>query len=202
MRWLVQPFAPLPKRPTLLPLTLEQIRSREPRQPSEDATAQLLEEAQSLEKFREERIKANEAKATTLLGTVAIAGTVAVAGSGLVLDTAKVTPGWRPAVMGEIVALLACLLICALVASRAVMQVWRIAPVQTRAALNRAKKYDAGRIRLARARDTFARATENRYVADFKTSQVRVAYRWFRLSLLLLFAIALTLLIYSVIGAA
>ena len=98
--------------------------------------------------------------------------------------------------MGELVLLMFCLLVCAYVASRAIMKIITIRGPQTRLALTRAQLYeDEGSIKHDRARDLLERASDNLYVADFKTAQVRVAYRWYRASLLILFFIVTTLLI-------
>lgn len=124
-RWrgLRQWVKPLPNRPKLMPLTRDEIESKLPRQMSPEIASGVLEEAAGVVARRDERIATAEAKATTLLGTVAIAASLIIAGSGLILDPGKVADAWRRVLMLIVLALLICLLMCGYTASRALLQV-------------------------------------------------------------------------------
>ena len=165
-----------------------------------DSAEQLLDEAIRLMEFRETRMQTAEGKATTLMGTVAIAASLLIAGAGLILDKSKVTASWRDALIAVIAVLLFFLLMCGYVASRALLKVHRISRPQTRAALSRATQADSRVVMLDRAVDLLARAGENLYVADYKLAQVRVAYRWYQLALLTFLVLGLVLVAYVAVG--
>jgi uncharacterized membrane protein len=168
---------------------------------SAEVAQALLDEAQGVANRRAERVDQAEQKATTLLGTVAIAAGLVAAGAGFVLDPNKVTDeSWRRVLMLAIVALLVCLLVCGYVASRALIKVFKWSRPQTREALTRAHGADAATVTLARAVDLLFRAGQNLYVADFKVDQIRVAWRWYRLAIAFLIVLALLLAIYALFG--
>src|SRR4051812_39740238 len=148
-----------------------------------DVAADYLREAEAVMSMRDDRISAAESKATTLMGTVAIAASLVVAGSGLILDANKVTDGWREALSIVVAVLLVMLLMTGYIASRALMHVLTLRRPQVRHAWRRALLNDASAGKRALAIDLMARSGENRYVADYKLAQVRVAYRWYRLAL-------------------
>jgi hypothetical protein len=176
-------FAPLPSRHKVPPLERPELRDTAAEiQP--DNAAQLLEEAKTVWDGRVERIRAAEAKATTLLGTVAIAASLVIAGSGLILDPSKVTDDWRVVLM-VVVALL--------------KVVWFSRP-QVSQALQRAKETDPTDAQTSRAVDLMARAGQDLYVADYKVAQVRIAYRWYRLALLFFLILGVALAAYVLLG--
>jgi hypothetical protein len=194
---LCQWFIPLPNKPQLRPLDRDELRQKGA-DVHLQAADHLLEEAQAVWEARLERIRSAESKATTLLGTVAIAASLIVAGSSLILDPAKTASGWREAAMALLVLLLVCLLLCGAMASRALLKVHKVSRPQVRQALQRARG-EPKKVALKRAVDLMARAGENLYIADFKLAQVRIAYRWYRFSLLffLLLGILLTAYVFS-----
>jgi hypothetical protein len=195
-------FAPLPKRPDLQLLEREELAKGLPDLIHEKVAEQLLEEAAQLMNTRDDRVRAAEAKATTLMGTVAIAASLVIAGSGLILDSTKVTEPWRQALMGLVAALLFFLLMCGYTASRGLLRVLTVRRPQTRAALKRAARSpnDVTKVMRNRAIDMFDRAGRNRYVADYKVEQLRVADRWYQLALAVFLPLGLTLLGYALFG--
>ncbi len=195
---LQQWFVPLPNRPKLEPLDRNQLRERA-LEVQPDAAEHLLDEAKVVWEARQDRIQSAESKATTLLGTVAIAASLVVAGSGLILDPTRVAGGWREALMVVIAMLLTCLLLCGATASRALLKVHKVSRPQVSQALQRARG-ESKDVPRKRAVDLMARAGENLYVADFKLAQVRIAYRWYRLSLLAFLLLGTLIAAYVLIG--
>ena len=121
------------------------------------ATAAMLREhAVRVQVSREERGRAAEARATTLLGTVPIAASLVIAGAGLVLDADKITGNWSLAVMGLVALLLIVLLSCAYVASRAVLKsrIQVTNEPRMRQALNWAANADARQVEVKRIADS------------------------------------------------
>jgi hypothetical protein len=151
---------------------------------------------------RDDRMVTAENKATTLMGTVAVAASLVIAGSGLILDSSKVASPWRSILMAMVAALLFFLLMCGYVASRALLRVFLIKGPQARSALKRAANDDRAAATRERAIDVLDRAGANLYVADYKLAQVRIAYRWYRLALASFFLLGLTLLAYAIFGHA
>ena len=194
-----QLFRPLPKRPQR-PLLDEDALREEAATIAVGSAEQLLDEANTVWNARQERIQTAEAKATTLLGTVAIAASLVIAGAGLILDPAKVDDGWREVMMVLVLLLLASLLMCGAMAARALLLVLTVSRPQVRQALERARLKDLKDIQLARALDLMARANENRYVADYKLTSVRIAHRWYGLSLLLFILLGIALTAYVLSG--
>jgi hypothetical protein len=194
-----QLFSPLPKRPGIAPLDREALRKRAADVPLE-AAEQLLDEAKTVWGARQERIQSAEAKATTLLGTVAIAASLIIAGAGLILDPARVADGWREVLMVLVLLLLGCLLMCGAMASRALLSVFTISRAQVRQAFVRAKDKDPRNVQRARAVDLMARAGENLYVADYKLMSVRIAHRWYQLALIFFIALGVALAAYVLSG--
>lgn len=195
---LKQWFAPLPSKHGVQPLDQTELCTHRSTVKVGNA-AQLLEEAKTVWDGRIERIRATEAKATTLLGTVAIAASLVVAGSGLVLDPSRVASGWRAVLMIIVLLLLVSLLLCGFVASRALLKVQRFSRPQVSQALQRATE-DPSRAQTSRALDLIARAGRNLYVADYKVAQVRIAYRWYRLALLCFLLLGSALAAYVLFG--
>jgi hypothetical protein len=193
-------FAPLPNRPKIAPLDRDQITTRVPDLISEESANQLLEEAEQLRVRRDDRMTTAESKATTLMGTVAIAASLVVAGSGLILDSSKVPSPWRGILMAIVAVLLFFLLMCGYVASRALLRVFLIKGPQARAAVKRAATDNLAAATRDRAIDVLDRAGQNLYVADYKLAQVRIAYRWYQLALGAFFLLGLTLLAYVLFG--
>lgn len=195
-------FKPLPNRPKVRPLSREDIASRVPSKIDEKIAEQLFDEASRVMNARDERIGVAEAKATTLLGTVAIAASLVVAGAGLILDSAKVSEPWRQILMCLVATVLVFLLLCGYTASRALLKVWRISRPQPRAALDRAGSDNVADVLRDRAIDLLTRAGENLYIADYKLAQVRVAYRWYRLALGGFLAVGVVIAVYVLFGEA
>jgi hypothetical protein len=193
MQW----FSPLPNAPTVGSPTREELEANVPDITKPEVAADLLKEAESVMTMRDARIASAEAKATTLMGTVAIAASLVVAGSGLILDPGKVAGGWREALMGTAAALLFLLLMTGYIASRALMHVLTLSRPQVRHAWRRALLGDSIEGQRALAIDLMARAGENRYVADYKLAQVRIAYRWYRLALVGFLVFGLTVAAYA-----
>lgn len=159
-----------------------------------EATATMLREhAVRVQVSREERGRAAEARATTLLGTVPIAASLVIAGSGLVLD--KITGGRRVAIMGLICLLLIVLLTCAYVASRAVLKsrIQVTNEPRMRQALNWAANTDAKEVEVKRVTDLVDRADQTLYVAEYKRAQLTTAYDWYRAALVLFGLLGLAL---------
>jgi hypothetical protein len=192
-------FLPLPNRPKVAPLDKAMLQQKAAEVDLECAP-QLLEEAKTVWQARQDRIHSAETKATTLLGTVAIAASLVVAGSGLILDPAKVADAWREILIGLLALLLTCLLLCGAMASRALLKVHKVRRPQVSQALQRAKERDPKQAQLRLALDLMDRAGDNLYVADFKLAQVRIAYRWYRFSLLFFLLFGLTIVAYVVSG--
>jgi hypothetical protein len=193
-------FIPLPNPPKVAPIDRDELRKAEKGLRLE-AAEQLLEEAKVLWEARQERIHTAETKATTLLGTVAIAASLVVAGSGLILDPGRVGGTWRDVLMVVVVFLLLCLLMCGATASRALLKVHKVSRPQASHALQRAKWDDPKKGQRRRAVDLIARAGENLYIADYKLAQIRVAYRWYRLSLIFFLLLGVAIAVYVFFGA-
>jgi hypothetical protein len=177
---LVQWFAPRPHRQTVM--TREEIDAEMPDTMAPEVAAQVVKEAERLEAQRDQQIGSTEAKATTLLGTVAISGSLVIASASLILD-AKVGTWGRPVLAIIVSVLLFCLLMCGWIASRAVLHVFALSRPRIRFALKRAEMSDVVEGQRDLAIDLMTRAGRNLYVANYKVAQVRVAYRWYRLAL-------------------
>jgi hypothetical protein len=204
-RGLQQWFHPLPEKPKVLLLTREQIQESKERiqaaaQRDRDVASDLLQEATVLFDYRDDRIKAAETKATSLMGAVAIAASLVVAGAGLILDPKKVANVWRELLMVTVLVLLFCLLMCGYLSSRALLTVLATRRPQARHALRRARKGNAIDARVDRALDLIERANDNRYVADFKVVQNEAAHRWYKLALALFVALGAVLAAYVLFG--
>jgi hypothetical protein len=204
-RGLRQWWAPLPRKPNPPLLTWDEIRTRKKRiqetaQNNSDVASDLLQEATVLFNYRDDRIKAAETKATTLMGAVAIAASLVVAGAGLILDTSKVANVWRQVLIVTVLALLFCLLMCGYLSSRGLLTVRTIRRPQARGALRRAEEGNAINARVEQALDLLNRGNDNRYVADFKVVQNEAAHRWYRLALILFLALGALFAAYVLFG--
>jgi hypothetical protein len=163
------------------------------------AAAVLLDRAERVHSSREERGRAAEARATTLLGTVSIAASVVIAGAGLILDENKVTGKWSVLMMAIVALLLFLLLICGFTASRAVLKV-RIQVAnepRIRQALEWAGHSHSPAVRVERVMDLVRRADDTLYVAEYKRAQLKVAYHWYRAALVCFGLLGLALLVYA-----
>lgn len=79
----------------------------------EQTASTILGEAEAAYREASETIESAERRATTLLGTVAIAASLVVAGAGLLLDPSKISSNpWRIALAVLLAAFLACLVGC------------------------------------------------------------------------------------------
>lgn len=163
------------------------------------AAAMLLDRAERVLSSREERSRAAEARATTLLGTVSIAASLVIAGAGLILDESKVTGKWSVPLMGIVALLLVLLLICGFTASRAVLT-GRIKVANEpwiRQALEWATDPCSREVRVQRVMDLVRRADDTLYVAEYKRAQLEVAYSWYRLALVCFGLLGLALVVYA-----
>jgi hypothetical protein len=199
-------FLPLPTEPVTPLVDRKQIRQRETpiraaARTTPDIATDLLQEAEGLMKYRDERIKSAETKATSLMGAVAIAASLVVAGAALILDPSKVADGWREAMTVTLLALLVCLLMSGYLSSRALLTVRTIRRPQARHALRRATTGTAVNARIDRALDLIERSNDNRYVADFKGAQNEAAHRWYKLALLLFGGLGVLVVLYVFLGA-
>jgi hypothetical protein len=201
LRWLLQWFAPLPNRPARRGSPgRDELEKNVPPISDPAIAADLLEEAKAVMAMRDHRITSAESKATTLVGTVAIAASLVVAGSGLILDPNRVTKGWREALIVLVGAVLLFLLMTGYLASRALFHVRTLKRPQVRHAWQRAGLRDTAASRRALAIDMMARAGENRYVADYKLAQIQIAYRWYQLALVGFLMFGLAIAAYVLFG--
>ena len=143
----------------------------------------VLEDALAAHREPTSRIESAESRATTLLGSVAIAASIAIAGGGLLLDPNKVPDQtWRIILAIGLVAFVLCLLGCAIRALGAtsrifVMQEPGIDEIPDRASMSLEK---ALALRAAAILRSFGTVDE---IADVKVGLLRSATWWFRLAL-------------------
>jgi hypothetical protein len=201
-RWLGQCFLPLPREEDVEVRLLGEEEVRSTLKGAGNAVktaADLLDRAERVQRSREERDRAAEARATTLLGTVSIAASLVIAGAGLILDDKKVTGDWSQWMMVVIALLLFLLLVCGFTASRAVLKVRIQVEYQPRIrhALDWARNPDAHEVRVQRVMDLVTRADDTLYVAEYKRAQLKVAYYWYRAALLSFGLLGIVLLAYT-----
>jgi hypothetical protein len=201
-RWLGQCFFPLPRKEDVEVKLVSEKEVRSTLKGAGDAVktaAGLLDRAERVQSSREERERAAEARATTLLGTVSIAASLVIAGAGLILDDQKVTGDWSEWMMAIVALLLFFLLVCGFTASRAVLKVRIQVEYQPRIrhALEWARNPDASEVRVKRVMDLVTRADDTLYVAEYKRAQLKVAYYWYRAALLSFGLLGIVFLAYA-----
>jgi hypothetical protein len=143
----------------------------------------VLEDALAAHQEPTSRIESAESRATTLLGSVAIAASIAIAGGGLLLDPNKVPDQtWRVILAIGLVAFVLCLLGCAIRALGATSRIFvvqepGIDEIPHRASMSLDK---ALTLRAAAVLRSFGVVDE---IADIKVGLLRSATWWFRLAL-------------------
>jgi len=165
---------------------------------SEDAqTASIiLGEAEAAFSEASETIESAERRATTLLGTVAIAASLVVAGAGLLLDPAKIgSSSWRIALAGLLAVFLACLVGCGWRALAVTGRIFNFEqPGSDRIYLRaRMKAADAQAFRAAELLRATGVAEE---IGSVKVGLLSAAAWWLRVALGALAALVIALVVY------
>jgi hypothetical protein len=158
-------------------------------------------EAQSIYDTRDARLARIETRATTLQATVGIATALMVAAAGVVLDSNKVTGGWR-----DVFAIFLAVLIFSLVmtgwhATRATLKELERDRLRSREAVTRPERTSGYPEQLkSRAIDLIAAANENGFIDFRRTALLLGARRWFFCALALVVGVAALFSAYALFG--
>lgn len=168
---------------------------------SEALSTQILDEARGIFADPLARADGVERRATTLLGTVAIATSLSVAGAGIILDSQGIdSRAWRSIIAVGFLATTCCFVMCGWRALLALSRVhtWMMPADSEIFGWSKMRPAEA-RIHLAAS--LLKSAGANEPILEWKVAHLGAATWWFLRALVLLVVTALTLSLYGILSS-